>query len=157
MVFGKASLKNRALTLIWLLELLLVMAAVAGAAWLRFMNDPEGHEIFSENLAVRAFLVAMFVTTAMAALGLYEVHVRLNRFEFVLRLLVSFAIGGIGLMVLYYLVPRGLHRPWRDRDRADAGAGLAGACCASGILQVLRRRNCSSGASWCSAPATTPT
>ncbi|QSX75470.1 TIGR03013 family PEP-CTERM/XrtA system glycosyltransferase [Lysobacter arenosi] len=105
MVFGKASLKNRALTLIWVLELLLVMAAVAGAAWLRFMNDPEGHEIFSENLAVRAFMVALFVTTSMAALGLYEVHVRLNRFEFALRMLVSFAIGGIGLMVLYYLVP----------------------------------------------------
>ncbi|UTA53632.1 TIGR03013 family PEP-CTERM/XrtA system glycosyltransferase [Lysobacter soli] len=105
MMFGKASLKNRALLLLWLLEVLLVMAAVMGAAWLRFMNDPEGHEIFSENLTVRALLVAAFVTTAMAALGLYQVHVRLNRFEFALRLLVSFAIGGIGLMVLYYLIP----------------------------------------------------
>ncbi|MDI9240390.1 TIGR03013 family PEP-CTERM/XrtA system glycosyltransferase [Lysobacter sp. LF1] len=105
MMFGKASLKNRALLLLWLLEVLLVMAAVTGAAWLRFMNDPEGHEIFSENLVVRAWLVAMFTTTAMAALGLYEVHVRLNRFEFALRMLVSFALGGIGLMVLYYLVP----------------------------------------------------
>ncbi|HEY0504625.1 MAG TPA: sugar transferase, partial [Lysobacter sp.] len=105
MIFGRASLKNRALMLLWLLEMLLVMAAVAGAAWLRFMNDAEGHEIFAENLMLRAFLVALFVTTAMAALGLYEVHVRLNRFEFALRLLVSFAIGGIGLMVLYYLLP----------------------------------------------------
>ena len=105
MMFGKASLKNRALMLLWLLEVLLVMAAVMGAAWLRFMNDPEGHQIFSENLTMRALLVAMFVTTAMSALGLYQVHVRLNRFEFALRLLVSFAIGGIGLMVLYYLVP----------------------------------------------------
>ncbi|GAA5076132.1 TIGR03013 family XrtA/PEP-CTERM system glycosyltransferase [Lysobacter panacisoli] len=105
MMFGKASMKNRAAMLLWLLELLLVMAAVIGAAYLRFMNDPEGHEIFSENIALRAFLVGMFATTAMAALGLYEVHVRLNRFEFALRLLVSFAIGGIGLMVLYYLLP----------------------------------------------------
>ncbi|MBU8974944.1 MULTISPECIES: TIGR03013 family XrtA/PEP-CTERM system glycosyltransferase [unclassified Lysobacter] len=105
MTFGKASLKNRALLLLWLLEVLLLMAAVIGAAWLRFMNDPEGHEIFSENLTLRAALVAMFVTTAMSALGLYQVHVRLNRFEFALRLLVSFAIGGIGLMVLYYLIP----------------------------------------------------
>lgn len=105
MTFGKASLKNRALVLLWLMEVMLVMAAVIGAAWLRFMNDPEGHEIFLENLAVRAWLVATFTTTAMAALGLYQVHVRLNRFEFALRMLVSFAIGGIGLMVLYYLVP----------------------------------------------------
>ena len=60
MMFGKASLKNRALLLLWLLEVLLVMAAVMGAAWLRFMNDPEGHEIFSENLTVRALLVAAF-------------------------------------------------------------------------------------------------
>jgi len=105
MMFGKASLKNRALLLLWLLEVLLLMAAVMGAAWLRFMNDPEGHEIFAENITVRALLVAAFVTTAMAALGLYQVHVRLNRFEFALRLLVSFAIGGIGLMVLYYLIP----------------------------------------------------
>ena len=131
MGLGKASLKNRALLLLWLLEVALVMAAVIGAAWLRFMNDPEGHEIFAENLAVRALLVAMFVTTAMAALGLYEVHVRLNRFELALRLMVSFALGGIGLMVLYYLVP------W-----AYIGRGVIVIAMVLGMLGIALLRYC---------------
>ena len=42
----------------------------------------------------------------MAAFGLYQVHTRHNSIDFVLRLTLSFAFGGIALLVLYYLVPQ---------------------------------------------------
>jgi sugar transferase (PEP-CTERM system associated) len=100
-----SSLKNRAALWLWLLELLLLMLAVAAAAWLRFMQDSDSYLFFVGTAPIRILVVAVFITTAMAAFGLYQVHVRHNRMDFFLRLLLSFAFGGIGLLVLYYLVP----------------------------------------------------
>ncbi|MCY7354921.1 MAG: TIGR03013 family PEP-CTERM/XrtA system glycosyltransferase [Lysobacter sp.] len=102
---NRKSRKGRATIYLWLLELLVVVAAVSLAAWLRFAGDPEGHVTFAETFPLRRLLVAFFVTVAMQAFGLYQVHVRHNRMDFVLRLVLSFAFGGIGLLVLYYLVP----------------------------------------------------
>ena len=42
----------------------------------------------------------------MVAFGLYQVHVRHSRTELLVRLVFSFAFGGVALLVLYYLVPR---------------------------------------------------
>ena len=100
------SRKSRVIRLLWLAESILLVAAVLAAAWARFLNDPEGLDLFISNAPMRAAVVATFITISMAAFGLYQVHVRLNRLDFVLRLLMSFAFGGIALLVLYYLVPR---------------------------------------------------
>ncbi len=101
-----ASRKSRATLLLWSLELLLMVLAVMTAAWARFMNDPVGHSIFVETAPMRSLLVGLFITLAMASFGLYQVQMRLSRLDFFLRLLLSFAFGGIGLLVLYYLVPQ---------------------------------------------------
>lgn len=100
-----ASRKSRATLLLWSLEFLLMVLAVTTAAWLRFMNDPASHQAFIETAPVRSLMVGLFITLSMAAFGLYQVQIRLNRLDFTLRLLLSFAFGGIGLLVLYYLVP----------------------------------------------------
>lgn len=100
------SRKSRVIRLLWLAESILLVVAVLAAAWARFLNDPEGFDYFISNAPLRAAVVATFITLSMAAFGLYQVHVRLNRLDFVLRLLMSFAFGGIALLVLYYLVPR---------------------------------------------------
>ncbi len=101
-----ASRKARAIRVLWLMELLLIVLAAMVATLLRFLNDPAGYELFFRSAPVRMMLVAVFITVAMAAFGLYQVHVRHNRIDFILRLLLSFAFGGIGLLVLYYLVPQ---------------------------------------------------
>ena len=101
-----ASRKTRAIRVLWLTEVLLIVLAAMGAAVLRFLHDPAGYEVFFRNATVRMVLIAIFITMAMAAFGLYQVHVRHNRVDFILRLLLSFAFGGIGLLVLYYLVPQ---------------------------------------------------
>ncbi|WP_454830136.1 TIGR03013 family XrtA/PEP-CTERM system glycosyltransferase [Pseudoxanthomonas wuyuanensis] len=89
-----------------MLEIVVIVLAVLASAWLRFRNDPESHQMFVQYAPMRALLVAVFITSAMAAFGLYQVHVRHNRLDFWLRLLLSFAFGGVGLLVLYYLLPQ---------------------------------------------------
>ncbi len=101
-----ASRKDRAIRLVWLLELISVSLSVLLAAWIRFINDPATHGAFAEHGLARAFLVGVFITGAMAAFGLYQMHVRHNRMDFILRLVLSFSLGGVALLVLYYLVPQ---------------------------------------------------
>ena len=105
MSIALASRKSRALLLLWLAELALLMLAVLMAAWLRFLRDPAGFEQFFESAPSRAVVFAAFITVSMVAFGLYQVHVRHNRMEFLVRLLLSFAFAGVALLVLYYLVP----------------------------------------------------
>ena len=50
-------------------------------------------------------LVAAFMTLSMAAFGLYQPHIRLSRAELAIRMLIAFAFGGVGLLVLYYVFP----------------------------------------------------
>lgn len=101
-----SSRKARAIRVLWLAELGLIVLAGLVAASLRFLGDPAGHELFFRTASARMVMVGVFITIAMAAFGLYQVHVRHNRLDFMLRLLLSFAFGAIGLLVLYYLVPQ---------------------------------------------------
>jgi sugar transferase (PEP-CTERM system associated) len=101
-----ASRKDRAIRALWLSELALILLSVLAAAWIRFINDPVNHQTFAEHAFIRGLIVAVFITGAMAAFGLYQVHVRHNRMDFILRLALSFAFGGMALLVLYYALPQ---------------------------------------------------
>ncbi|MGY0560826.1 MULTISPECIES: TIGR03013 family XrtA/PEP-CTERM system glycosyltransferase [unclassified Luteimonas] len=111
------SRKVRAFRTLWLAEMLALVAAVAVAAELpglftaaaveaelpeitRFMGPATS---FGEA-TIRILPVLLFVTGAMAAFGLYQVHARHGRGDFVFRLLLSFAAAAIGLFVLHQLV-----------------------------------------------------
>lgn len=106
MRYVQASRKNRVVRILWLLEVLVVLLAVAAAAWLRFLGDPEGHAAFAENAVARAIIVALVITGAMAAFGLYQAHGRHSRSDLLLRLILSFGFGGIALLVVFYVVPQ---------------------------------------------------
>jgi len=97
---------NRTVRLLWFTELLVLVLAVSAAVWLRYINDVEQRIFFALHSPLRSFLVALFITAAMAAFGLYQPHVRHNRVDFILRVGLAFALGGVGLFVLYYLVPQ---------------------------------------------------
>jgi sugar transferase (PEP-CTERM system associated) len=96
---------SRTIATLWIVELAVIMLSVSLAAWLRFIGQPADHVAFIHDAPVRSFLVAVFVTLSMAAFGLYQAHVRHNRIDFLLRLLLSFAFGGVGLLVLFYVIP----------------------------------------------------
>lgn len=100
------SRKSRVKLILWLAENAVIMLAFTAAVWLRFLDDPEAAAYFFDDAAIaRALLFALVLTTAMSALGLYQVHERHNRRDLLVRLLLAFAMGGTGLLVLYYAVP----------------------------------------------------
>lgn len=100
------SQKGRAVVALWVTELVLIVLAVCNAAWLRFAGDAASYRLFAETAPVRTLLVAVIITLSMAAFGLYQVNVRRNRWDTLLRLLLSFAFGGVALLVLFYLIPQ---------------------------------------------------
>lgn len=98
--------KARAVRVLWGMEVVVLFASVLLAAWIRFGEDPLGHSMFAEEAPIRALLVALCITGAMAAFGLYQVHVRHSRMDFMLRATLSFLFGGVGLVVIYYAIPQ---------------------------------------------------
>lgn len=100
------SRKDRATLVLWLLECALIVAAGLLAIRLRFLHDSAAQAAFLQTGALRLLLVAAFLTMAMAAFGLYQVHVRRTPMELLLRLALSFAFAGVILSVLFYLVPQ---------------------------------------------------
>lgn len=102
----QASRKNRAMRILWLIELLAIILAVLAAAWLRFLKDPDGHQLFLGTAPMRTILVALVITVAMAAFGLYQSHGRHSRSDLLFRLLLAFGFGGIALLVVFYLLPQ---------------------------------------------------
>lgn len=103
---SRSSRKNLAIRVLWVLEFALLMASVMAAAWLRFHGNEQDHLVFASQAPPRATLIAFCVTAAMTAFGLYQVHVRYQRMDFALRLLLSFTFGGVALVVIYYLLPQ---------------------------------------------------
>ncbi len=125
-----ASRKDRALRTLWLLELALITLSVLAAAWIRFINDPDTHGVFAEHALIRGVLVAVFITGAMTAFGLYQAHMRHNRIDFILRLALSFAFGGVALLVMYYLIPQ-----------TYIGRGVMALALALGLVAVVTVRS----------------
>lgn len=101
----RSSRKKLAIRSLWFTELCVLMLSVMVAARLRFHADPSGLEHFVEGIAARALLVALCVTGAMLAFGLYQVYVRHSRIDLLLRIALSFALGGVALLVVYYAIP----------------------------------------------------
>ena len=118
--------KRRIEATLWLMELGVLVASVLLASRVRFQNDPETYRAFSEFAIARAVLVAGFMTLAMASFGLYQIESRHNRVDFLLRLVLSFAFGAIGLLVLYYVLPQ-----------AYIGRGVLAMALAIGFVLVI--------------------
>ena len=103
---ARASNARRVTFALWLADVLLVIGAVLAAEQLRFFGQPEGLQTFLAAGAWRGLLLPALVTLAMACFGLYETHVRHDRWDLFLRLALSFGFAGISLVVAYYLVPK---------------------------------------------------
>jgi len=128
------SAKRRATAMPGLTELAIVVTGISVAAHLRFAKDPHGYLEFAQAAPLRALLVALTITSSMAAFGLYQVHVRHNRRDFLLRLVLSFAFGGIALLVMYYAIPQ------TYIGRGVLALGLAFAIVGIFLLRMLAQR-----------------
>lgn len=102
----RSSRSARAIRMLWVLEMSILVLAVTGGVWLRFIGDNVGRDAYIHTAPFRTLVVALAMTASMAAFGLYQAHVRHNRADFFLRLVLAFGFGGIGLLVLYYVIPQ---------------------------------------------------
>ena len=102
----RSSRSERTMRMIWLLEMAILMLAVTGGVWLRFIGDNESRHAFVQTAPFRTLIVALVMTVSMATFGLYQAHARQNRVDFFLRLVLAFGFGGVGLLVLYYAIPQ---------------------------------------------------
>lgn len=97
---------SRVMRSLWLLEVIVLVVAVTLAVKLRYPTDPDVTPLgFLLHSPLRSLLVALFFTAAMAAFGLYQTYARHQHSELLLRLLISFTLGGVGLLVVFYVVP----------------------------------------------------
>src|SRR5690606_30478812 len=81
-----ASRADRMVRLLWLVEALLLGLSVVATIWLRFPDDPEWRALLLQRGRLPALVVATALTLSMAAFGLYQAHLRLNRMELLVRL-----------------------------------------------------------------------
>jgi sugar transferase (PEP-CTERM system associated) len=119
----------RWLTLLASLEIVLLTLSVKIASHLRYFADAPALAGFSRNLWPRAFLFALVLMAGMAALGLYQQHLRETWFGLFARQLVGFLLGVVGLVIVYYVFP----------DSA-IGRGVFGIAVALGLAAVVGLR-----------------
>ena len=113
----------------WLLalalaELLLLCVALGLATYVRF-----GTVAGLGHLPARALLFALMLMLGMAAMGQYQMHMRASWFGLLARQAIGFALGGLALVVVFYLVPK-----------AHVGRGVLGIALALGFLLVIAFR-----------------
>ena len=115
---------TRWLLLLALAELLLLCVSLNVAIWLRFGDTDElGH------LPERSLMFALVLMLGLAALGQYQLHMRSTWFGLLARQAVGFVLGGLGLIVAYYVVPK-----------AYVGRGVFGIALVVGFLAVTAFR-----------------
>ena len=111
--------------LLALVEFALLAACVYAAVVLRYWGDIGTQTSFGSALGWRAPLVAAILIVSMAALGLYQVHLRAGWLGRLSRQGVAFMLGWVALTVLYYAIPD-----------AYIGRGVLGIALALGYLAV---------------------
>ncbi|HJR30111.1 MAG TPA: hypothetical protein VJ889_15470, partial [Pseudomonas sp.] len=121
-------LRQRALKwqlLLVIVEFALLAGCVYAAVLLRYWGDHDTQLAFGRVLRWRALLVAGVLVFAMAALGLYQVHLRAGLLGRLSRQGVAFLLGWVALTVLYYVIPA-----------AYLGRGVLGIALVLGYLMV---------------------
>ncbi|NII11177.1 TIGR03013 family XrtA/PEP-CTERM system glycosyltransferase [Oleiagrimonas sp. C23AA] len=88
-----------------LVDVALLVASIHIALWLRFWGDPASRAVSGDGLLWRACLAACIMSLGMAALGLYQMHLRASWLGQFSRLIVGFMLGSAALAVLYYAIP----------------------------------------------------
>lgn len=106
-------------------EFALLMGSVYAAVALRYWGHHDVQAAFVGALHWRAPQIAVVMVLAMAALGLYQVHLRAGLLGRLSRQIVAFVLGGMALSVWYYLVPA-----------AFVGRGVLGISLAIGYVVV---------------------
>lgn len=88
-----------------LLQCLVLVGAVYAAVFVRFWEIGEPLQGIDGPLWPRALLFAGAVLLGMVAMGIYQRQRRDGHLQITLRILASFALAGLGLAIVFYLIP----------------------------------------------------
>lgn len=97
----------RWLLLLGIAELLLLSASLNLAMFLRYFRNPDELAMYSRHMPERALMFALVLQLGLMALGQYRSRIRTSWFGLLTHQLVGFVLGGLGLVVTYYVVPQG--------------------------------------------------
>ena len=97
---------TRWLLILATLEFTLLFACVYAASHLRYVADASTLAELVGLLWLRALLFAGVIVAGMASMGLYQAHMRETWFGLIARQAVAFVLGGVVLVVFYYLFPQ---------------------------------------------------
>ncbi|MGF6496238.1 sugar transferase (PEP-CTERM system associated) [Luteibacter sp. 621] len=96
----------RWLTLLGVVELLLLATSLNLATWIRFAPSPEDLQASSQTVIARAVMFAVVIFLGMAALGEYRGNLRMSWRGQLARHAIAFILGGLALIVGYYVIPQ---------------------------------------------------
>ena len=96
----------RWLALLGFCELVLLALSLVLATYIRYATQPDELAEFTVHLAQRALVFATIIVIGMIAMGQYQAHIRMTRFGLVARQFVAFVLGGVLLVIGYYVVPQ---------------------------------------------------
>jgi sugar transferase (PEP-CTERM system associated) len=94
------------LLLLALCEFGILSCSMFVAAHLRLYATPDQLESYSNHLLSRSFVFGAMIVLGMAAMGLYQIHLRESWFGLIARQIFGFVIGAVGLMVVNFLIPQ---------------------------------------------------
>lgn len=97
---------SRWLLLLGACELTLLAGSLNLATYLRYYRSADQLAEFSAHMPERSLVFAIIIVLGMVALGQYQAHMRMSRFDLLARQAVAFVLGGFGLVVAYYVVPQ---------------------------------------------------
>lgn len=86
-------------------EFVLLACSMYAAAGLRYLGNPTSAEAYVGPLLPRALVFAAMLALALGAVGLYQAHSRETLQGQFIRAALAFVLGGVGLIVLYYIWP----------------------------------------------------
>ncbi|MGA9422436.1 MAG: TIGR03013 family XrtA/PEP-CTERM system glycosyltransferase [Rhodanobacteraceae bacterium] len=87
-------------------EFVLLTASFVAATYLRYHSDPEVFEGYAQHLLARSIAFGVMMVLGMAALGLYQTHLRQTWFGLLARPVLGFVVGLLLLIAFYYVVPQ---------------------------------------------------
>jgi sugar transferase (PEP-CTERM system associated) len=87
-------------------ELLLLVASLNVAAYIRFAPSPDDLAASNQTLTARAVMFAAVIFLGMAALGEYRSTLRMSWRGQLARHAIAFILGGLALVVGYYVIPQ---------------------------------------------------
>ncbi|SEL09001.1 sugar transferase, PEP-CTERM system associated/exopolysaccharide biosynthesis polyprenyl glycosylphosphotransferase [Pseudoxanthomonas sp. GM95] len=124
-VYGQAV---RWLLLLGAIELLLLAASMYTATNLRFRTQEE-YDYSVRYLPAQALLFSFMIILGLGALGQYQTYMRAGWFGLLARQAIGFSLGGLGLVVAYYIIPQ-----------AYVGRGVLGLALVIGFISVTAFR-----------------